>query len=456
MSGSDRALPRPRFRSTLRRFGAITTLAALGFGSLGLAGCAATRAPHAAADTSGAEALPRLDGQRITVLTGWSQRERTAFAPVIARFEQRTGARVKLIDAPEQITAKVYHAVDASNLPDVALIRQPGLLRELVANTALIPLDAGTRGLVSAHYARSWRDLASVGGTEYGVWFAGSTSSRLWSREGDPAPEHDWAAFVHALRDRPASDGPAVAVGAKSGWPVGDWFENLYLGSAGPEQYERLSRHEIPWTDPSVARALELLAELRRTRGGVQPGTADETFDDALRAVFDAPPLASRMLAGGSAVPTQAVAGAFPSPGTGTHDGATIIGGTAAVQLKASDGGSALMRYLAGTEAADLWLAQGGISPNRDADPGGAPNDAARDAGEAVRQGVGGSGSKARLFDLSDLAPSGFGAYPDSGAQQILREFFAHPSDIAATQQRLERAAEAAWSTALPAPTTAP
>ncbi|GAA1795513.1 extracellular solute-binding protein [Leucobacter iarius] len=453
--------PRRTRRARLRRIGTLGIAAALGLGALGLSGCAPADTGSSAARSGAeadAEALPRLDGQRITLLTGWSTREREAFAPVIARFEQRTGARVKLTDADERITAKVYHAVDASNLPDVALIRQPGLLRELVANRALIPLDTETRDRVARHTARSWRALATVDGTEYGVWFAGSTSSQFWSPDagaGGAAPATgDWSAFLRALRDRPASDGPAISVGAKSGWPVGDWFENLYLGDAGAEQYERLSRHEIPWTDPSVARALDQLAELRRTRGALQPGTADESFGDSLDAVFGSPRLAERVLSGGSAVPESATAVPFPSPGA--EPGASVIGGTVAVQLKSSDGGAVLLRYLAGTEAAEVWIAGGGISPHGDADLSGAPNEAARATNELVRPGPGGTGRDARRFDLSDLAPSGFGAYPDSGAQQILREFFAHPSDVPRTQQRLEHAAEAAWSTALPAPTAAP
>lgn len=446
-------------RSTLRRIATLAAATALGLSTLGLSGCAPIgtegSAPKAGAMADD-EPLPRLDGQRITVLAGWTKRERAAFAPVIDRFEQRTGARVKLVDGGERITAKVYHAVDASNLPDVALIRQPGLLQELVANRALVPIDAETRDLVARHTAPPWRALATVDGTEYGVWFAGSTSSQLWSPDsGDATPATgNWSAFLRGLRDRPASDGPAISVGAKSGWPVGDWFENLYLGGAGTEQYERLSRHEIPWTDPSVARALEELAELRRTPGALQPEPGDESFGDSLDAVFGSSRLAERVLAGGSAVPESAAATPFPSPGTDAAP--AVIGGTAAVQLKASAGGAALMRFLAGVEAADLWIAGGGISPNGDADLSGAPNEAARAANELVRPGPGGTGIDARRFDLADLAPSGFGAYPDSGAQQILREFFAHPSDVHLTQQRLERAAEAAWSTRLSRPTTGP
>lgn len=446
MSAAPRARPR-------RRFGALAALGLLSIAALGLGGCSADAAAPTGAHAAGETALPRLDGTRVTVLTGWSEQERAAFAPVVARFEQRTGAEVRLTDAPEQITAKVYHAVDASNLPDVALIRQPGLLRELVAARALLPLDASTRAETAAGTAEPWRALASVDGIEYGVWFAAGTSSSLWSRAGAAPPAHGWADFIAELRARPASAGPAVSLGAGSGWPAVDWFENLYLGSAGAEQYERLSRHEIPWTDPSVARALALLAELRDASGAVQPKATNETFANSLRAVFDSPQRAQLMLAGGSAVPADATATAFPAPDA-RLDG-TVIGGTAAVRLKDSDGGAAFQRFLASPEAARLWVARGGISPNTAVDPGDAPSDAVRSAIEVVQPGPGGSAEAPVRFDLSDLAPSGFGGYPGSGAQAILREFLTSPAvGIPATQQRLERAAEAAWSTVPQKPST--
>ena len=47
------------------------------------------------------------------------------------------------------------------------------------------------------------------------------------------------------------------AVGADIGWPITDIFENIYLRTAGPEMYDQLASHEIPWTDPPVIEALE-------------------------------------------------------------------------------------------------------------------------------------------------------------------------------------------------------
>src|SRR5699024_3315784 len=53
-----------------------------------------------------------------------------------------------------------------------------------------------------------------------------------------------------------------ISVGGADGWTLTDWFENVYLRTAGEDMYDQLAEHEIPWTDDSVVEALDTLAEL--------------------------------------------------------------------------------------------------------------------------------------------------------------------------------------------------
>src|SRR5699024_6452501 len=53
-----------------------------------------------------------------------------------------------------------------------------------------------------------------------------------------------------------------ISVGGADGWTLTDWFENVYLRTAGEDLYDQLAAHEIPWTDDSVVDALDTLAEL--------------------------------------------------------------------------------------------------------------------------------------------------------------------------------------------------
>ena len=59
----------------------------------------------------------------------------------------------------------------------------------------------------------------------------------------------------------------AYSIGAADGWTLTDLFENIYLRQAGPEKYDQLAEHEIPWTDQSVKDALDDDGEDRRRHG---------------------------------------------------------------------------------------------------------------------------------------------------------------------------------------------
>ena len=58
----------------------------------------------------------------------------------------------------------------------------------------------------------------------------------------------------------------AFSVAGQDGWTLTDWFENIYVRSAGSDMYEQLAKHEIPWTDQSVKDALAEMAKV--VKGG--------------------------------------------------------------------------------------------------------------------------------------------------------------------------------------------
>ena len=52
-----------------------------------------------------------------------------------------------------------------------------------------------------------------------------------------------------------------------------DLFENIYLRTAGPEMYDQLATHEIPWTDQSVKDALTIMADIVGDSANMAGGT---------------------------------------------------------------------------------------------------------------------------------------------------------------------------------------
>ena len=440
----------------MRRSMRTRTIAGIGAGVVGalvLAGCATGGDTTAGPATDG----PDLSGQTLTVSADWSGAEQENFEQVLAGFEEATGASVTYESLGTDIATVLGQRLEQNSPPDVAVIPQPGLLRQLVEDDALVPLSDATLATSQENFSQDWIDLGSVDGTAYGVWFKGANKSTMWYNADtyatvgmDPeAAAADWQGFLDQLRLATDLGYSGISVGADAGWPLTDWFENVYLRTAGGEMYDQLSNHEIPWTDDSVAEALEVLAELWGDETLMQPGAAQRTFTDTVPAVFGADPEATTLyegdfMAGVIAENTDAVVGEtalfYDFPSINGSAPAVVGGGNVAVAFNDSEAADALMNYLASPEAAEVWVQLGGFtSPNQNVDTSLYPDDTSRQIAEAL------TSAETFRFDMSDLAPSAFGGTQGQGEWQILIEFLQNPDDIEGTQQALEEAAADAF-----------
>ena len=121
--------------------------------------------------------------------------------------------------------------------------------------------------------------------------FKAANKSTVWydARQLGPGfvPPRTWDEFVDTLRKLSDTGDTPLSVGGADGWTLTDWFENVYLQTAGGAMYDRLARHEIPWTDPSVRTALQTLGLVFRPEdmedaeivGGAQGSTLVSVAD---------------------------------------------------------------------------------------------------------------------------------------------------------------------------------
>ncbi len=394
-----------------------------------------------------------LSGVTLNVAAAWSGAEQENFEQVLDAFETATGARVNYTSFGDQAATTLGTQIAGGNPPDVAVLPQPALMQQYARDGNLAPLSQDTLAQVEANYAESWLELGSVDGVTYGVWFKASNKSTIWynddiySQAGATAPG-DWDDFLDQLQLVSDSGYAGISIGADVGWPLTDWFENVYLRTAGPDMYDQLTNHEIPWTDPSVAEALEVLATLWGTNL-VQSGAAQRTFPETVTEVFGANPAAGTVYEG------DFVAGNIADDGNSTvgvnalfYDFPTINGsapsvvggGDVAVAFNDNPGTQALMTFLASAESAEVWVPLGGMtSPNQGVDVSLYPDDISRQVAQAL------TGAEVFRFDMSDLTPSAFGGTTGQGFWQIMIEFLENPSDIEGTQQKLEDAALSAY-----------
>lgn len=403
---------------------------------------------------------PDLSGTRIEVVAVWRDAEAAAFEQVLDAFEDRTGASVVLTSTEGKDIGAVLDArLAAGDPPDVAILPQPGLLERYARGGAIQPLDDALVADVRSRYSATWRRLATVGGRMYGVWFKAANKSLVWysvrafERAGVvPPAELDQLGAVAAGVAASGTPPFAVAAAPEDAWTLTDLFENLYLRVAGPERYDALAEHRLPWTDRTVLTTLTMMGHLlapRYVAGGPARALATD-LTDAAREVFSRDPAAA-MIVEGDFVPgvvassTDAGMGVdvdvfpFPEPRSGGR--VVVGGGDAAVMMRRGAAGAALIRYLATAEAGEIWAARGGfLSPNEDVNLNAYP-DRTRDIARAVLE----AGDDFR-FDLSDLQPVAFGGTTGKGMWRELRAFVAHPSDVRGTAARLEAEATAAWA----------
>jgi alpha-glucoside transport system substrate-binding protein len=426
-----------------------------------VAACAPVLLASSAGCSAGGDEGPELSGTTVEVVAVWSDAEAAVFEQVLATFEARTGATVEFTSTDgRDVGAMLDARIARGDAPDVAILPQPGLLQRYAREGVIDPLGDQLAAEVRARYGSQWRRLATMDGELYGVWFKAANKSLVWYSIGaferaGVVPPDDLDRLDDVAAALAASGTPAFAVSAapEDAWTLTDWFENLYLRVAGPERYDALAEHHLPWTDETVQTTLGLLARLvppRFVAGGLASALTTR-LPEAAAAVFSTTPHAG-MVVEGDFVPgvvagvSEAELGVdvdvfpFPEPRVGGR--LVVGGGDVAVQMERSDAGAALLRFLATAEAGEIWAARGGfLSPNEDVDLTVYPDDTTRDIARALLEA--GDGFR---FDLSDLQPVEFGGTTDAGMWAALRDFLADPSDIAGTAARLEAEATAAWA----------
>lgn len=452
----------------------VAALAALGMASVALLSACGTDdpAPTDGAETPAAETTTAeapgggettageapggdvdLSGQTLNVVAAWSGAEQQNFEAVLQKFQDDTGATVTYTSFGDNGPTYIAGQLEGGTPPNVAVVGQPALMQQLATDGDIKPLTDDVKAAVEANYSQSWLDLGSVDGELYGVWFKAANKSTMWynadiwSEAGAEAPE-DWDGFLEQLgliRDAGYS---GISIGADVGWPLTDWFENVYLRVAGPEKYDQLTNHEIPWTDPSVKETLEVLAQLWGT-DLVQDGGAQRGFPESVTEVFGASPQAGTVyegdfVAGNIAEDGNSTVGEnalfFDFPSINGSEPAVVGGGDVAIAFTDDDATNALMAYLASPESAEVWVPNGGLtSPNNGVDTSLYPDDISRQIAEAL------VGAEAFRFDMSDLTPSAFGGTQGQGFWQEMITFYENPSDVEGAMVRLEAAAAAAY-----------
>lgn len=399
----------------------------------------------------------------LTVMATWGGDEEAGFRHVLDAFTRNTGIGVTY-EGSRDVDVVLKTRVAGGNPPDVAILPQYGVIVELARQGLLRPLSGPgpeamvPRTLLEANYSPAFIALGTLEGAFYALPVKASSKSVIWYKPASlkalgMAPPRTWDGLLAVAAAYLKRGRTPFAIGGADGWPLTDWFENIYVRVAGPARYRKLFlTHQVPWTDPTVREAMARLKEIvrpeRMLAGGAE-GTLSTGFIDAFNAVLRPHPAAELYFEGGfmGAFAAQNFpklrAGRdyafFPFPAIDPAWGRPVVGG--GDLLVAFNGRPAvrrLVRYLAGKEAATRWASaeKGAIlSPNR-AVP------------RSVYAGLRGAEARqlldadAFVFDGSDMAPSAVGG---DALVIALQDFVAEPERVDEILETLEAAAARAY-----------
>ncbi|MFJ1804586.1 MULTISPECIES: ABC transporter substrate-binding protein [unclassified Streptomyces] len=402
--------------------------------------------------------LPKLDGTTLEVAAVWTGTEQANFKKVLAEFEKRTGSKITFVPAQDPIINFLGSKIAGGSPPDVAMLPQPGAIKQAADKGWTKPLGAEAQAELAKNYSQGWQDIGKAGGKQYGVYYKAANKSLIWynakvfENAGASEPK-TWKDLLTTAQTVYDSGVTPFSIGGADGWTLTDWFENVYLSQAGPEKYDQLAQHKIKWTDPSVKEALTTLAEIWGKKdwvAGGASGALQTEFPASVTQTFTGgdQPKAAMVYEGDfvqvniadtkSKVGTDAKVFPFPQVG----DTAPVVsGGDAAVILKDSKGAQALATFLASPDAAEIQAKLGGyLSPNKNVDVSAYPNEVQRTIAKALVA----AGDDFR-FDMSDQAPQAFGGTPGKGEWKDLQDFLKNPTDVAGIQAKLESDAAAAY-----------
>jgi ABC-type glycerol-3-phosphate transport system substrate-binding protein len=258
-----------------------------------------------------------------------------------------------------------------------------------------------------------------VGGKLYGVAAKANSKSVVWYRPDQfkkfkLKPAKTWAQLLALTKALKAKGQTPWASGAKDSWTLTDWFENVYVRTAGPAKYNSLFTGKLKFTDGSVKTAIGNMVQILNNKylaGGVQ-GALGTGFVDGIGRVFGSNAKAQLYMEGGfvggiavQQVNTKLKPGktidSFPFPTINAKFGSPLVGGgDLAAAFKDSADVRSFLKYISSPEAGTIWVSTGAIvSPNKQVKAKAYPNVLVRKEAAQVAT------AKVFRFDGSDLLP---------------------------------------------------
>ena len=378
------------------------------------------------------------DGGAVTISGPETGSEADGFTEAFGPFTEDTGIEVDYAGSRDAAT-QLQVAAEGGDLPDLAVIPQPGLAKDLKDKITPVP-DAILDKYREQYNPYLW-ELITDGGDVLGVPNKADVKSLVWyspklfKEKGYEIPE-TWDEMI-ALQNKMKADKIApwcigIESGDATGWTLTDWMEDVMLRLHGPDVYDQWVAHKIPFNDPKVVEAAEMVEDIWFAEGNVLNGRqsiASTGFQQAGLPIADKQCGMHRQAnfygaqfkeKGGVTFGADGDVNVFYLPTINDKFGKVMLsGGTYVVAFNDDEDTLKVLEYLASPEYADARnkADKGGfISPNKEHDTALYSEELDRTLAELLVE------SDPVRFDGSDNMPSevGSGSFWKEGTNWVL------------------------------------
>ncbi|HSH78407.1 MAG TPA: ABC transporter substrate-binding protein [Herpetosiphonaceae bacterium] len=368
-------------------------------------------------------------GMTVTMMGPFVDVDAEKFAEAMRPFEEATGIDIQY-EGTKEFESIINVRVEGGTPPDIADIPQPGLNASFAQAGKVQDVSQWiNQDWLNQNYNQGYIDTATVAGPNGDI--LGGVFHRVFPKSLVWYPKDDWdeAGYeipetwdeMKTLMDEIVADGDTpwcigIESGTATGWPATDWMEEIMLRTTSLENYDRWTSGEMPFTDPVVKNAAQVMAEIwtndQYVYGGRQQ-IISTSFGDSVQPMFQDPPKCWLHKQGNfitSFFPEEAQAGVdydfFYLPPIDEQYGKPVLfSGDLMTAFTDRPEVRAVMQYFTTFDSLKGWVATGGaLSPHNDQVVSAFGSEVERQVAEILAE------ADSVRFDGSDLMPGAVGA----------------------------------------------
>lgn len=371
----------------------------------------------------------KYKGTKVTMFGPFTTDDEVKFNNSIKAFEAATGIDIQY-EGSKEFETTINVRVQGGSPPDIADFPQPGLMASIAKTGKVQDVSKWINASwLSQEYNKGYIDTATVDGASGkilgGVFQRVNAKGLVWY----PKKAFDAAGYKipttwdeqQALMDQIVKDGDTpwcigIESGTATGWPATDWVENIMLRTTSPENYDKWTTGALPFTDPIVKNAVQIMSKIWLDNKYVYGGTkqiVSTAFGDASKPMFLNPPKCWLENQGNfitSFFPTSAQPGVdydfyYLPPIDAQYGKPVEFGGDLMSAFNDRPEVRAVMEWFSTYDGVKGWVTQGGaLAPQKDANLADYPSAMDRKVAQTLLDAT------IVRFDGSDLMPGAVGS----------------------------------------------